>query len=58
MAYEIKPKSKPNLFAEVKTEETTMPYHYGKAKTKKKKTTKKKKKTTMSKKKELLGSSF
>ena len=51
MAYEIKPKSKPNLFAEVKTEETTMPYHYGKAKTKKKKTTKKKKKTTMSKKK-------
>ena len=50
MAYEIKPKSKPNLFAEVKTEETTMPYHY-KPKTTKKKTTKKKKKKTMGKKK-------
>ena len=50
MANEIKPKSKPNLFAEVKTEETTMPYHY-KPKTTKKKTTKKKKKKTMGKKK-------
>ena len=50
MAYEIKPKGKPNLFGEVKTEEKTMPYHT-KPKTTKKKTTKKKKKKTMNKKK-------
>tara|TARA_R110002020_G_scaffold72741_2_gene187018 strand:+ start:3605 stop:3766 length:162 start_codon:yes stop_codon:yes gene_type:complete len=51
MAHEITPKSRPNLYATT-TEEKTMPYHTGKAKTTKKKTTKKKKKkTTMSKKK-------
>tara|TARA_B100001093_G_scaffold439163_1_gene438962 strand:+ start:775 stop:933 length:159 start_codon:yes stop_codon:yes gene_type:complete len=50
MAHEITPKTRPNLYATT-TEEKTMPYHTGKAKTKKKKTTKKKKKTTMSKKK-------
>lgn len=51
MAYEIKPKSKPNLFGEVKTEETKMPYHTKPKTTKKKTTKKKKKKATMSKKK-------